>query len=444
MRFLYLLLFFLTSLSSGFSQSGFHFEKTKKKVVIPFQLINNLIFIPINVNGETLTFLLDTGVEETVLFSLDEKEEVSLYQLEKIKLRGLGANDAVEAFKSSKNKLEVMGFTDTDHEIYLILDQEFNFSSQVGIPVNGIIGYHFFKNHLVEIDYDRKKVMVYPETNTKIRKRLAKIYHRETISLENNKPYYMTNVATISNTRPSKMLIDTGNSDAIWLFLNEAKDLSLPAKNISCFLGRGFSGNVYGQRARIRQFTFGNTTFENPIGTFPDSTSLRSVNFVSQRVGSLGGEVLSRFSVFFDYPNNHIYAKPGAKSKAPFHFNMSGLEVQHDGLEWVTQSYRDNTTRVAIAQSTHYNTDRVQDNLKIKFELKPIFRIFNVREGSPAQQAGLQKDDRIVKINGKDAHYLTIEKINELLKSEEGKIIEIEIERKGVTRKYKFQLKSIL
>ncbi len=83
MRFLYLLLFFLTSLSSGFSQSGFHFEKTKKKVVIPFQLINNLIFIPINVNGETLTFLLDTGVEETVLFSLDEKEEVSLYQLEK-------------------------------------------------------------------------------------------------------------------------------------------------------------------------------------------------------------------------------------------------------------------------------------------------------------------------------------------------------------------------
>lgn len=444
MRFLYLLLFFLTSLSSGFCQSGFHFEKSKKKVVIPFQLINNLIFIPINVNGETLTFLLDTGVEETVLFSLDEKEEVSLYQLEKIKLRGLGANDAVEAFKSSKNKLEVMGFTDTDHEIYLILDQEFNFSSQVGIPVNGIIGYHFFKNHLVEIDYDRKKVMVYPETNTKIRKRLAKIYHRETISLENNKPYYMTNVATISNTRPSKMLIDTGNSDAIWLFLNEAKDLSLPAKNISCFLGRGFSGNVYGQRARIRQFTFGNTTFENPIGTFPDSTSLRSVNFVSQRVGSLGGEVLSRFSVFFDYPNNYIYAKPGAKSKAPFHFNMSGLEVQHDGLEWVTQSYQDNTTRVAIAKSIHYNNGPVQEHLKIKFELKPVFRIFNVREGSPAQLAGVQKNDRIVKINGRNAHYLTIEKINELLKSEEGKTIVIEIERNGINHTYKFQLKSIL
>ena len=75
-----------------------------------------------------------------VLFSLDDKEEVSLYQLEKIKLRGLGTNEAVEAFKSSANKLETAGFVDNSHELYLILDQEFNFSSQVGIPVNGIIG----------------------------------------------------------------------------------------------------------------------------------------------------------------------------------------------------------------------------------------------------------------------------------------------------------------
>ena len=43
------------------SQQGFqvvHHEKT----TIPFQFINNLIFIPVNVNGVDLTFLLDTGV----------------------------------------------------------------------------------------------------------------------------------------------------------------------------------------------------------------------------------------------------------------------------------------------------------------------------------------------------------------------------------------------
>lgn len=444
MRFFYSLLLFCICLSFGFSQSGFQLPQNQKKAVIPFQMINNLIFIPIEVNGETLTFLLDTGVEETVLFSLDDKEEVSLHQLEKIKLKGLGTNEAVEAFKSSANKLEVAGFTDANHEIYLILDQEFNFSSQVGIPVNGIIGYHFFKNHLVEINYDRKKVIVYPQTNTKIRKKLNRLYLQESITLENNKPYYISNVVCNSQKRQAKMLIDTGNSDAIWLFLSEAKDLKLPSKSISCFLGRGFSGNVYGQKGRIQQFTFGDATFENPIGTFPDSTSIRSVNFVADRVGSLGGEVLSRFSIFFDYPNHSVFTKIGAKINVPFNFNMSGLEVQHDGLEWVTQSYQDNSTRVNIAKTTTYHEGHVQDNLKIRFELKPIFRIFNVREGSPAQLAGLQKGDRIVKINGKNTHNLTIEKINELLKSEDGRTIVIEIERKGLHQTYKFQLKSIL
>jgi hypothetical protein len=31
--------------------------------------------------------------------------------------------------------------------LYVILDEEFNISSHVGIPVNGVIGYHFFKDH---------------------------------------------------------------------------------------------------------------------------------------------------------------------------------------------------------------------------------------------------------------------------------------------------------
>jgi hypothetical protein len=52
-------------------------SKEVNKVKIPFS-INNLVFIPINVNGVELTFLLDSGVKETILFSLEEKNEISL------------------------------------------------------------------------------------------------------------------------------------------------------------------------------------------------------------------------------------------------------------------------------------------------------------------------------------------------------------------------------
>ena len=89
----------------SFSQEGFQLETDKKKVTIPFQLINNLIFIPINVNGVELNFLLDTGVEETILLSLEDKESLELKNVEKIKLRGLGSEEAIEGLKSKNNTL---------------------------------------------------------------------------------------------------------------------------------------------------------------------------------------------------------------------------------------------------------------------------------------------------------------------------------------------------
>lgn len=444
MRFVFALyLCFFTYLTS-FSQSNFQLANNKKRIVIPFKLINNLIFIPIKVNGETLTFLLDTGVEQTILFSLDDKQQVSLFHLQKINLKGLGSNDAVEAYKSSENKMEVDGYVDDEHEIYLILDQEFNFSSQVGIPVNGIIGYHFFKSHPIEIDYERKKIIVYSADNKKLSKKLMRNFKKDSIAIEENKPYYVSNVTTTTLSYPSKMLLDTGNSDALWLFLNKPTQLQLPPKTIQDFLGRGFSGNVYGQRARIPSFTFGSTTFENGIGTFPDSTSIKSLNFVKDRAGSIGGEILSRFQIVFDYPNGKLYSKPNSKCNEPFNYNMSGIEVQHDGLEWVKETYEDNQNKGQTFYNGYTSDIRVQDNLKIKFELKPVFRIYNVRADSPAAQAGLKAKDKIIAINKQKAHTLSIEKINEILKSEEGKTIEIVIERSSKVYTFKFQLKKIL
>lgn len=438
-----LLLFFLLFSVSGFSQSEFQINNIKNKVVIPFKLINNLIFIPVTINGEELTFLVDTGVEQTILFSLDDKEEVKLFEVEKLKLRGLGSKDAIDSYKSSRNKVEIKDFVDNNHEIYVVLDQEFNFSSHVGIPVNGIIGSNFFKKHIVEIDYDRKKIIVYNHNHKKITIRLQKKFVKEAITIEDKKPYCISNIKTGNQTIPSKLLVDTGNSDAVWVFLNKTDKIKLPKKNIQDYLGRGFSGNVYGKRARISSFEFGNKTFYNPLITFPDSTSLKSVNFVPNRVGSLGSEILSRFTIVFDYLNNAIYIKPSKRISDPFNFNMSGIEVEHVGLEWVKEA-EDERTSGGIKIYTDNTLDKFQSSLKIHFTLKPVFKIASVRVDSEAEKVGLKVGDRILKINRQTGHWLTIEMINELLKSEEGKTIEIEVERDKKTFKFNFQLKNII
>jgi hypothetical protein len=58
---IYLPIFFVLFLP----KKGFQFESGVNKISIPFKLINNLVFIPIKVNGVELNFLLDT---ETILF----------------------------------------------------------------------------------------------------------------------------------------------------------------------------------------------------------------------------------------------------------------------------------------------------------------------------------------------------------------------------------------
>jgi hypothetical protein len=46
------------------------------------------------------------------------------------------------------------GMESINHLLYIIVDQNFNISSHVGIPVNGIIGSSVF--NLFEINYEKK------------------------------------------------------------------------------------------------------------------------------------------------------------------------------------------------------------------------------------------------------------------------------------------------
>lgn len=434
-----ILFLFIFSLSMK-SQSSFEFELGITKAVIPFELINNLIFIPVNVNGVKLNFLLDSGVEETILFSLGDKEEVSFSTVEKIKLRGLGSNEHIEGLKSSNNNLAFHGLSDSNHTVYIVLDQDFNFSSHIGIPVNGIIGYHFFKNNLVEINYDRKKIMVYKESK-KIHKKTERKFSALPMTLELNKPYVVTGVVQQQTEIQAKLLIDTGNSDAIWLFHDKSEQILLPEKNFEDFLGRGFSGDIHGKRGRISQLDLGSFEFRNPIAAFPDSVSIRNIKMVGDRVGSIGGEILKRFTVVFDYTNKILFLKKASHFNLPFQYNMSGIELQHSGLQWVQETVQLQTIPTNVYD---VDTDKNKNNFKYKFVLKPIYTVANVRKDSPAERSGLKKGDIILSINKAKAYRFSLQQINSILKSEEGKVMELGVARNSQILKFSFRLKSIL
>jgi hypothetical protein len=439
MKKLYLSLFILFTVLPSFCQEGFQFTSNKKKIKVPFQLINNLIIIPVDVNGVKLNFLLDTGVENTVLFSLEDADSLQFNHIEKIKIRGLGSGNTIDGLHSKKNKLAINGFADNNHEIYIILDQEINFSSQLGIQVHGIIGYEFFKNHFIEINYDRKRLNIYKNCQDFSINKL-KQYDEIPISLELQKPYIETFETLNDKVVKTKLLVDSGGSDALWLFENKT-NIQSPQTYFNDFLGRGFSGNIYGKRSRIEKFKVGKHEILNSTISFPDSLSLQNANMVIGRNGSIGGEILKRFDALFDYQNKKMYLKKNSNFGEPFNYNMSGIEVQHNGLQWIKEELELKTKFVNAKMSV---IDEQEKSVKYNFLLKPVYEVANVRDDSPGANAGIRKGDTIRKINGNWAFKYKLKDITELLQSEEGKIIYMEVERNDIIIKVRFELKKIL
>ncbi|MFL9834268.1 PDZ domain-containing protein [Chryseobacterium terrae] len=411
--------------------------KNGSKIVIPFKLINNLIFIPININGAELTFMLDTGVTENTIFSLEDKE-IMLSQLEKTKFSGLGGNRSIEGYKSNLNIGRIgKNFVNDSLMVYIIQDEEFNISSHIGIPVNGFMGYHFFKDYPVIIDYASKKITVYKD-RALFEKKIKK-FDDFTISVEKSKPYIYADVEMTSNKKASKLLIDIGNSDAIWLFPTLIKDFVYNRPNIEDFLGRGFNGDIFGKRSRIHGFYLGDFKFEKPLTAMPDEFSIQHLNLAQDRKGSVGGEIMRRFTVAFDYPNGKLYLKKNKNYNDPFHFNMSGLDFKQDGLQW-EKDYL--TFKTLNEKSTSGDIQTYNSNVQYKFVLKPLFSIAGVRRDSPAYKAGLRKDDSLISINGKKTSEMTLNKIMEIMKTEEGKTINMTVNRKGLELKFSFELED--
>ena len=102
MRRLILVLFALF-LGTGLYAQRFILPKTIDQEKIRFELINNLMVVPMQVNGAELSFILDTGVSSPILFNLTDQDSIQINNVSTISLKGLGEGPPIEALKSENN-----------------------------------------------------------------------------------------------------------------------------------------------------------------------------------------------------------------------------------------------------------------------------------------------------------------------------------------------------
>lgn len=445
-KLLYLIMMFVLFCHYGFAQRGFVVENKRHSSKVNFKLVNNLIIIPVEINGVVLSFLLDTGVSKPIIFNfLNISDTLNLKNSETIYIRGLGEGESVKAIKSKNNIIKIGDALKLNQDIYEIFDSNLNFAPRLGFPVHGIIGFDVFRDLVVDINYSRKYIRL---TNPE-KYRYKKCRKCEVFNLEfyNNKPYINAQVSVKQKIIPVKLLIDSGGSDSLWLFEDDSLGIEIDHDYFEDFLGYGLGGSVHGKRSTIDALILNSFVLNNANVAYPDDSSISTAKNVKERNGTLAGNILKRFNVIFDYKKGIVTFKRNSFFNEKFSYNKSGIELAHNGLRFIQEKDTKLDSKGYSAQSNNElnnnNTSIVLD-VRYKLTLKPAYAIVELRENSPAFNAGLMIGDIVLSINGKDASQYTLQQIIHRFYEAEGKQIRLEVERNGVILKFNFTLQSPL
>ena len=74
---------------------------------------------------------MDSGVGTTLLFNINNNDSVQLKNVEKIKLRGLGSEEPVDAILSKGNTFSFNNVRSSNQNLYVIFNDSFDLSSKM-------------------------------------------------------------------------------------------------------------------------------------------------------------------------------------------------------------------------------------------------------------------------------------------------------------------------
>jgi hypothetical protein len=386
-------------------QFSYQFDHNFNRIEIPFTNHNNLIVIPLTLNDKiTLQFIVDTGVQTTILTEKTYGDYLGLNYDRRIEVSGPGSNESISALVANDVLVTIPGLGSKNQTLLVLEEDYLNLSSNLGFEVNGIIGYELFSRFVVDINYDEKILILHEPEKFKARKHHTAI----NIQILNSKPYLNAQILQYNGTILDAMLmVDTGASHPLLLQLLEESAVVLPPKILPAFLGKGLGGEIPGYLGRVIKLKIGPYTFDNVIASYPEEDAYNRVE-ANGRIGTLGGEILTRFNPIFDYFNNTLYLRKSRKYGKPFQHDMSGMEF------------------IAFGK-----------------QLDKIL-VTNVTVGSPAFEAGVMVGDQILYLNGFKMTASNFRFVNKLLRTKPGRKIKMEVARTDERIKIKFRLREMI
>ncbi len=297
-----------------------------KPITIPFRLENDRIMLTGSVNGSSaLNLCFDTGADGTVLFA------TAIEKGAKVELDGSQANSGlggtVVRRTASGNSIEIpvaessVGIKTIrwDHEQVI-------FNEQNAWCGDGILGIHVFEDKVVEINFDRRVLVIHDAVP-------AKVAGYPRLEMEGGGRVFsiQTQLATArgGTAKPGSALFDTGCTTSMIVYRDMAGTMGL--HGALSRVGRSVSGGTGPGKVEcdimlLPELTVAGVTMKTvPIQVEAPERGADGKQTGSPHSGAvIGMDVLKRFNIVLDYPGDQVVLMPNSLMASPYSVVLKG------------------------------------------------------------------------------------------------------------------------
>jgi predicted aspartyl protease len=254
----------------------------------PLEVHNNRLFLPVTVNGQRVTALLDSAAEMTVVDD-DAAARLGLVPAGSATAHGSGAA-AMEARFADHVAVEAAGASIETR--VGILDLGEVSTRLLGRPVEMLLGRDLFDNARLRIDIEGGTIALFEGAPRGVRVPLGE--HRGTPAIP----------AAVEGHAPVQTVLDTGNGSEVLIGRAYARRIGLTAPGRIVERARG--GGLGGARLRdiviLRRLTVAGRTFRNVRAAIDPGETASDLN--------IGTSILRHFIITTDFAGHAVWLEP--------------------------------------------------------------------------------------------------------------------------------------